>query len=167
MNIRVMGFGGQGVVTLGRALCNVALFTGYFPSMVLSKGSTQTGGPVRCDIRLFDAPHRFDGVVSDAASFDSLTISKQGHLEWKLADMVRSNMVTPEEIRALSIPPKGANFFLLGCYLAVCDNLTIDHMSPAVSQTMPPERAGPNIELCNAGYAFAQQRHRPSSKGEL
>lgn len=62
--IRIAGFGGQGVMLLGEALAEIAMFQGYHVSWIPSYGPEMRGGTAYCQVNISD--HRIGSPLTNS-----------------------------------------------------------------------------------------------------
>lgn len=173
------GFGGQGVLTLGKLLCLAAMNEGREVTYLPSYGAEVRGGTAHCHVVI--SPEQIFSPIVEVA--DSLIILNELSFE-RFGEMIRpgglvilnSSLVDPgdyartHEATVLALPATEraeqmgnvlvANVLLLGAFLAatgLCQDETARH---ALRQTLTGSKSkslGVNLKAYDAGTAMAQQ----------
>ncbi|MDR3590472.1 MAG: 2-oxoacid:acceptor oxidoreductase family protein [Negativicutes bacterium] len=170
----IAGFGGQGVMLIGKMLGHSAAYGGKNATFYPSYGPEQRGGTANCTVVLADEEVG-SPVVQQA---DIVAVMNEPSLA-KFADRVKTNgtlivnksLVAPREIRsdikvvwlptneiAASIgSEKAANMVMLGCCVAESQVLDIEMAVSAVSDRMKKdsEILAKNIDALRKGAAFS------------
>lgn len=143
-NLLIAGFGGQGVMTIGKMIGECAFVQNLNVTFLPSYGPEQRGGTANCTVVLSDEP-----VGSPAAeSLDVLCVLNQPSLDKFLpmlkpngtlmvnSDMVDVSGITRTDIRLIGIPAdsmaleigstKTANVIIFAVYMAVAKIVPID-----------------------------------------
>lgn len=135
VSICCSGFGGQGIMTLGRALSQIALASGYETTWMPSYGPEMRGGAANCFVRIsqdpiaapiVDVPDYLIAMNAPAFEKFSSKVSENGAILFdidRVGDVAsRSTAAKKYGICATQIAtqagePKSANFALLGAFL--------------------------------------------------
>lgn len=160
--ITILGIGGQGVVTMGKLITTSLLYEGFSPALVVSKGSMQTGGPVRCDIHLSLLHDVYDAVLPNNAIRDWLIlesnmrelVSAKGSV-WINSDCKQHK--NEYNIDALKFKREygrrqGENLILLGFYLAFNQMISMAAAEEAMVSLLPNKDIRENLYLLKNGY---------------
>ena len=155
--IVVAGFGGQGVLLLGKILAYAGLLEGKQVTCISSYGVEMRGGTANCSVVISDQPigspfvtEPTVGVVLNAPSFEKFEplIAEGGVL------IVNSSLIdnpsSRTDIRIYRIPcseialelgnPKGANLVALGCLLAATGAVSQTAVSGAIAHFFADKR---------------------------
>lgn len=175
--IRVAGFGGQGVMLFGQLLSYVAtakqLNTIWYPSY----GPETRGGTANCSVVIAegrinspvfkDATHL---VAFNAPSAEKFMHNLQpGGIIFFNSSIVDKNIFSSISSKSIGIPindianelgnPKVINMVLLGAYLEITKMFTVDDVLSALKQLWGPSKAhliDINERALNAGIAAAK-----------
>ena len=174
--VKISGFGGQGVLSMGliiaQAACNAQRHVSWYPSY----GPEQRGGTSNCTVVISGETIGSPVVYN----YDVLVALNKPSLE-KFADRVKKDGVilydveigefkTPEGVRAIPVPaleiakehgvPKAANTAMLGVLMAIAStDLSDDDFKDAVKRTFAkkPKLVPINIEILEAGAEWANK----------
>lgn len=136
-NLLIAGFGGQGVMTIGKMIGECAFVQGLQVTFLPSYGPEQRGGTANCTVVLSDAPIGSPAVESldvlcalnqpSLAKF--LPLLKKGGILMTNSDMVDASGAAEAGYRILAIPAdslsleigsgKTANVILFAAYMAL------------------------------------------------
>ncbi|MHC1786013.1 MAG: 2-oxoacid:acceptor oxidoreductase family protein [Christensenellales bacterium] len=172
--IIVAGFGGQGVMSIGKTLAEAALQEGYHVTWVPSYGPEMRGGTANCSVVISDEPigspivtHPSELIAMNGPSLDKfLPLVTPGGVVLVNAAQGSREAVRPD-LRSFSIPcmevanrlgnPKVANMVMLGAYIQATGALHMD----TIGQMLAHLFAGPkahlvalNLEALREGAAF-------------
>lgn len=171
------GFGGQGVLSMGKFLTHAAMGAGKNVSWVPSYGAEMRGGTANCLVTIADeeisspiTENPMMAVIMNRPSLDKFEKKIQSHGTVVLNSSLVDRMPEREDLNVLQLPvtelaekinnPRGANMILLGAYIEktsvvavedVMDNFDIifEGKSPAVIKK--------NKEAFLAGVEYARQ----------
>ena len=158
------GFGGQGVLTIGRILAQIALYSGLNATWIPSYGPEMRGGVANCFVRI--SPDNIDSPVVDAPdivlafnqpSFD-VFLNKLHPSGTLIYDSDRIHTENPDA-RIIGIPAsslasscdtvRSANFVLLGACLKHCIGMQdLAHLCNTLQTLIKPAQ----IEALKAGF---------------
>lgn len=168
--IRVAGFGGQGVVTIGRVLgVAFTIYEGLNSVNTRSYGPESRGGACRSEAVISQSEIHYPSV----RKADVLVALSQPALDKYIQDLkdggillIDPNSVkdVPENLVCYEIPAmeiahslgnvKYQNSVVLGALAALLKSmLKKESLKSAVSETVPPETIEKNIEAFEAGWA--------------
>ena len=138
------GFGGQGVMSLGQMLAYGGMLEGKQVSWMPSYGPEMRGGTAYCSVVVSDRPVGSPIVTTNASCAIIMNLPSLEKFETSVvaggAIFVNSSLVhrpvKRTDVRVYEIPandlaaacgnPKAANMVMLGAYLAVSRELTLD-----------------------------------------
>lgn len=180
MNIRLAGFGGQGVVMAGYILGHASLLDGRNALQTQSYGSESRGGACKSDV-----------IVSGAAildfvppALDVLVAMTQSALDEYLIDLKEdgiliydSDLVQPGNAgpRAFGLPatqiaeeafgrPVVANVITLGCLIGLTSVVSRESLCQAISETVPPKTVDLNLKAFEEGLRRGAEEKRRLSR---
>ena len=174
--IIISGFGGQGVMSIGKNLVEAGMAEGFQVTWAPSYGPEMRGGTANCSVVLSDKP-----VGSPVFSFPTELIAMNGPSIDKFAPtvvsgglvLVNSSVVSKKversDVKALYVPcegiayevgnPKVANMVMLGAYVAATGALkpeTIEQMIHEMFTGSKAKLVPLNLEALKRGMACAQ-----------
>ncbi len=174
--IIISGFGGQGVMSIGKNLVEAGMAEGFQVTWAPSYGPEMRGGTANCSVVLSDKP-----VGSPVFSFPTELIAMNGPSIDKFAPtvvsgglvLVNSSVVSKKversDVKALYVPcegiayevgnPKVANMVMLGAYVAATGALKPETIEQMIHEmfTGPKAKLVPlNLEALKRGMACAQ-----------
>ncbi len=180
--IRIAGFGGQGVVlsgvVLGRA---AALYAGKEVTLMQSYGPEARGGSCKTELVLSD--EKIDYPLTDSPSV--LVAMNRESLDKFSSQMnaggillYDSTYIEPFENPALEVfPVPGtriaeelgsrivANMVMLGSLVALVDMVSLEDLNKAVAEMVPPHTLKLNTEAVEKGYEFVQSLREDKREG--
>ena len=159
--IIVAGFGGQGVLLLGKILAYAGLLDGREVTCISSYGVEMRGGTASCSVVISDKPigspfviEPTAGVVLNAPSFEKFEpmIADGGVLI--VNSSLIQNLSFRTDIRTYRIPcsdialelgnPKAANLVALGCLLAATEAVSQTAVSGAIAHLFADKKVSPS-----------------------
>ena len=174
--IIISGFGGQGVMSIGKNLVEAGMAEGFQVTWAPSYGPEMRGGTANCSVVLSDKP-----VGSPVFSFPTELIAMNGPSIDKFAPtvvsgglvLVNSSVVSKKversDVKALYVPcegiayevgnPKVANMVMLGANVAATGALKPETIEQMIHEmfTGPKAKLVPlNLEALKRGMACAQ-----------
>jgi 2-oxoglutarate ferredoxin oxidoreductase subunit gamma len=170
--VRLAGFGGQGIVLAGYILGKAAtLYGGKEAILTQSYGPEARGGACSAELVVDDQPIDYPTLESP----DILVLMSQEAFEKYgsqvapgAAVMVESDLVegAPEEwpgIPASRLAEElgariSANIVMLGFLIGVTRLLNLEALEHAISSSVPERTVELNLKAFAAGYEYAQQR---------
>ncbi|HTP30588.1 MAG TPA: 2-oxoacid:acceptor oxidoreductase family protein [Candidatus Acidoferrales bacterium] len=183
--IRIAGFGGQGVIlaasVIGKA---AAIFEGGFATMTQSFGPEARGGSSSAQVILSRDPILYPYVtrpdvlvvMSQEAYTRFSPQLKPGGILITEQELVRVDRV-PENIRVYGVPATRLaeeigrkvvlNIVMVGFFGAVSNLLDADSLRKAVEDSVPPALAKLNLQAFDKGFAFgAELVHKLAENGD-
>lgn len=179
VEIRLAGFGGQGIVLLGNIIGKAAsIYNGSFAALTQSYGPESRGGSCRAELIISDQPIEYPYIVNPEIQ---VALSQEAYSEFgsKSADgtllIVDSELVNisnPPQARLLSIPasrlaqemgrPVVANIIVLGFLAKNSDVVSTEALKRAVKDFIPPGTEDFNMKAFEMGYNYSAQENGPS-----
>ncbi|MFQ6607484.1 MAG: 2-oxoacid:acceptor oxidoreductase family protein [Fidelibacterota bacterium] len=155
--IKVAGFGGQGVLSLGMTLAYAGMVEGKEVVWMPSYGPEMRGGTANCTVILSDerisSPiiNRFDSaIILNQPSMDKFenAVKPGGHLLYESNNVV--NFPTRKDVTITDIPAaleaiklkneKTMNMIILGAFLELQSILNSDSILKALRKVLPEKR---------------------------
>lgn len=172
------GFGGQGILFLGKMLAEMGMKRGKNVSWIPSYGPEMRGGTANCTVVLSENPIASplvtvpDTVIAmnrpSVAKF-SVRIKAGGMLMYNSSLIERQEF--RDDIRLVEIPaseiadelgnPRVANLVMAGAYCNFSKMVPFEEVKDLMVQLLPSKRKDlleVNIEAFNRGYAFAKDK---------
>jgi 2-oxoisovalerate ferredoxin oxidoreductase beta subunit len=170
--IRIAGFGGQGVLFLGKLLAEVGMAEGLHVSWLPSYGPEMRGGTANCHVNISTVP-----VGSPLVSDPSVLIAlNRPSLEKFEADVAPGGVIiydsslvdvppSRQDVEIVAIPvteiadrigsAKVANMVALGAFTGVARLFDRDHIERVIrTMTKRPELIALNLQAVEAGAGF-------------
>lgn len=183
MNVRIAGFGGQGIVMAGYILGRAGILDGHNALQTQSYGSESRGGACKSDVIISDG----EILELAPASLDVLVAMSQPALDKFVANLKAggtliydSDLVKPASAAsaAFGLPATNiahetfgrdvvANAVMLG-YLAKLTNVVSgDSLRQAISESVPPKTVDMNLQAFEVGFErdAQQKRHAGDHNG--
>jgi len=173
--IRIAGFGGQGVIlaasVIGKA---AAIFEGGFATMTQSFGPEARGGSSSAQVILSSDPILYPYVsrpdilvvMSQEAYTRFAPQLKPGGILITEQDLVRIDRV-PENMRVYGVPATRLaeelgrkvvlNIVMVGFFGAVTNLLDRESLREAVEESVPPAMAKLNLDAFDKGFAYGTE----------
>lgn len=174
--IRISGFGGQGVVLAGYILGKgLAIYDGFDAVMTQSYGPEARGGASSANVVLSDEPIDYPFVLQPDIL---VALSQEGYTRYRptvkpdAMILIDEDLVIPEEgDRPYTIPATRlaeelgrrivANMVMLGFFTAMTGLIERDAMEEAIKTSLKPKTVLLNLNAFAAGYRYAD-RYIPS-----
>jgi 2-oxoglutarate ferredoxin oxidoreductase subunit gamma len=183
IEIRLSGFGGQGIILAGYILGKAAaLYDHKHATMTQNYGPESRGGACSAQVVMADAPVNYPHLtrprVLVAMSQEAYTKYVGELVEGGLLiideDLVQPNG-DPQHVHLYTIPSTRiaeemgrrmiANIVMLGCLAALDNSVTVDALRQAVRTSVPKGTEDLNVQAFDRGYAHGQRllASQPSS----
>jgi 2-oxoglutarate ferredoxin oxidoreductase subunit gamma len=174
--IRLSGFGGQGVALAGYILGKAAsLYQGLEAAMTQAYGPEARGGASSSDIVVADRPIDYP-FVQQADIL--VTLSQEAYTRFRpetkpgAVIIIDAGLVTPDpDDRPLGIPATQlaeglgrrivANVVMLGYFTAVTGLLHREAVEKAIETSVRPRTLDLNLEAFSVGFEYARVEERP------
>ncbi|MEJ2421181.1 MAG: 2-oxoacid:acceptor oxidoreductase family protein [Acidobacteriota bacterium] len=175
-DVIIAGFGGQGVMLIGKMLAYAGMQQGKEVSWLPSYGPEMRGGTANCTVVISDQPVGSPVIRTPRAllamnlpSLDKFEASvRKGGLV-----LINSSLISRgckrKDVKVLNVPanevaveldnPKGANMVALGAYLGATGAVDLKLMEALVRDTFAakPKVIEANIEALRRGYALGEK----------
>jgi len=170
--IRIAGFGGQGVILSGNILGKAAsIFNDGFAALTQSYGPESRGGSCRAEVVISDAPIDYPYVISPQVQ---IILSQEAYTEYGqnsppgtlvIVDSDLVNVDPNHNPRLLSIPasrmaredigrPVVANIIMLGFLAATSDVIPVEAIRDSVLSSIPAGTESVNTKAFELGYNY-------------
>ena len=171
--VRIAGFGGQGVVLAGVVLGRAGMLDGRWAAQSQSYGAEARGGGARSEIVLADAPILYPEVIAP----DLMVVLSQLACDKYSSDLkpegrlvVETDLVTnvplelqgrsqgarftaiAEEVVARAI---AANMVALGYLVGLTEVVSRQHLEQAIAESVPKGTDAANLQACARGMDLA------------
>jgi 2-oxoglutarate ferredoxin oxidoreductase subunit gamma len=172
--IRIAGFGGQGVVTIGKVIGVAAvLFEKKNAVQTQSYGPESRGGACRADVVLSDGDIHYPKV----RSADVLVALSQTAQDVYLKDLKPGGLLIVDPLTVIQDPPrtdirlakvptaemahalgnkKIQNMVALGAFSQLTGMLSSEALQRAIAETVPPVTLAQNIEAFHRGMKYVR-----------
>lgn len=175
--IRVSGFGGQGVILAGFLLGKAfSLYQDLEAVMTQAYGPEARGGASSSSIVVADYPIAFPFVQTADVL---IALSQEGYTRYRgetkpeAIIIIDEGLVTPKpEDQPLRIPATKlaedlgrrivANVVILGYFCAISDIVSREAVEEAIRTSVKPKTLSLNLEAFEAGFAYAKIEERNS-----
>jgi len=165
------GFGGQGVLTAGLLMSQMAIFKGYHATWSPQYGSAMRGGTANCTVKFGeDSIDEPDIVLAmNIPAFKQfIPVVKSGGTIVVNSDMVDTSLNTRDDIKIIEVPcmtianelnhPKGANIVMAGVIVKESGYFTeeeaLEGMNDMFRKKGKEKFEALNSAALKAGYSF-------------
>lgn len=170
--VRIGGFGGQGVVLAGTILGYAAIYDNKWVSGSNSYGSQARGGASRSEVVISTKPITFPHVIRS----DILIVLSQSSYDGNISDMAEDGalvmyddlMVEPQQlfnVKQISVPATNtaihelqnkqvANMVILGASMALTGVVTKRALITAIRENITERFKEPNLKALEVGYSI-------------
>ena len=169
--IRIAGFGGQGIVLSGSIVGKAAsIYDKGFATLTQSYGPESRGGSCRAEVIISDIPVDYPYVVSPQVQ---IILSQEAYTEYGqnappgTLVIVDSDLVTidpSQNPKPLSIPASRmaqdlgrvvvANIIMLGSLAAISDIVPYEALKNSILDSIPPGTESFNVKAFELGYDY-------------
>lgn len=171
--IRVCGFGGQGIILAGTILGHAGINDGKWVAGSSSYGAVARGGPSRADVILSDKPIIFPYLIEADILIALSQEAYDKHIEAVKRDSIviyDEQLVSPRDIRLkqIAIPATNvaieelnkqvANIIILGATVEMTKITTNDALIAAIEETVERRFKDSNLKAVNTGFKLGRMR---------
>ena len=173
IQIRLAGFGGQGIVLAGMLLGIAGVHEGLEVANSNSYGAQARGSACKAEVVLGKRPIVFPHVLTS----DILIVLSQEAYELFLPDMAVGGTIlfdpyhvapgeTPQSLYAIPATqtaletfgsPQSANIIMLGAFTDLTGIISRESMTTAVRENVPPRFVETNLKALELGFELANQ----------
>ena len=175
----VAGFGGQGILMLGKLLAHAGMMEGKQVTWLPSYGPEMRGGTANCNVIVSDEPIG-SPIVTEATCVIAMNLPSLDRYEsfaepggWLLVNQsLVPRAPARRDVQVLAVPaidlaqeqgsPRVANVVMLGAYLALTRAVRPDSVIAAIEDVLGPAKQhllGINRNALQAGMAAARTLH--------
>lgn len=178
-DVIIAGFGGQGVMLMGKMLAYGGMREGKQVSWLPSYGPEMRGGTANCTVVISDKPVG-SPVVGRPMAVIALNLPSLDKFEPMVQQggvlLINSSLINRtsprRDVVVVDVPanelavklenPRGANMVILGAYLGASHALTLETVSDIVRETFAdkPKTIDPNLRTLAEGFALGEAAAR-------
>jgi 2-oxoglutarate ferredoxin oxidoreductase subunit gamma len=179
-DVIMAGFGGQGILLIGKMLAYAGMQEGKEVSWMPSYGPEMRGGTANCTVVISDRPVG-SPVIQNPRSVVAMNLPSLDKFESALRPggllVINTSLINREaereDVQVLLVPanqianelgnPRGANMVALGAYVAASKAVSIDVIEQVVRDTFAskPKVIDVNIEAFHKGYELGSKVETP------
>jgi 2-oxoglutarate ferredoxin oxidoreductase subunit gamma len=184
-DVIMAGFGGQGILLIGKMLAYAGMHQGKEVSWLPSYGPEMRGGTCNCTVVISDRPVGSPVIQSPRAVL-AMNLPSLEKFEPSVKPggllIINSSLIAREparkDIRVLKVPandiavelgnPKGANMVALGAYLGATQAVNLEEMESLIRETFAskPKVVEANVIALKRGYEFGRSAAEGSAPGK-
>ncbi len=170
-DVIMAGFGGQGVLLIGKMLAYAGMHAGKEVSWIPSYGPEMRGGTANCTVVISDRPVG-SPVIQCPRAVLAMNLPSLEKFEPMLRPggllLINSSLINREpsrkDVRVLKVPandvanelqnPKGANMVALGAYIGATDAVALEELESLIRETFAskPKVIEANLAALKRGY---------------
>lgn len=170
-DVIMAGFGGQGILLIGKMLAYAGMHEGKEVSWLPSYGPEMRGGTANCTVVISDKPVG-SPVIRSPRAVVAMNLPSLEKFETDLRSggllLINTSLInrgtTRDDLTVIEVPaneiatelgnPRGANMVALGAYLGATDAVSVDEVIEVIRQTFAAKPAviDVNIEALRKGY---------------
>lgn len=170
-DVIMAGFGGQGILLIGKMLAYAGMHEGKEVSWLPSYGPEMRGGTCNCTVVISDRPVGSPVIQSPRAvlAMNLPSLDKfEGNLRPGGVLLINSSLIERsterDDVTVIEVPanevanelgnPRGANMVALGAYLGATGAVTVEEVEKVVRETFAakPKVIDVNIEALHRGF---------------
>jgi len=175
-DVILAGFGGQGILLIGKMLAYAGMHEGKQVSWLPSYGPEMRGGTCNCTVVVSDKPVGSPVIRSPRAVL-AMNLPSLEKFEADVRPggllLINSSLIDRgterEDLTVIEVPanqvaadlgnPRGANMVALGAYLGATDAVSLDEVIEVIRETFAarPAMIDVNIEALRMGYELGAE----------
>jgi 2-oxoglutarate ferredoxin oxidoreductase subunit gamma len=173
--VRLSGFGGQGVVLAGTILGHAVVKDGRWAAGSSSYGAQARGGTARSDVVISDGPIAFPHVIEAdillamaQTAYDRYT-EELAHKAWVIYDDGMAVPRTMEHARQIGIPAtssslkefgkeQAANIVILGAAAVLTGIASMEGLKSSIVENVSERFKGLNLRALDLGFRLGEER---------
>jgi 2-oxoglutarate ferredoxin oxidoreductase subunit gamma len=175
-DVIMAGFGGQGILLIGKMLAYAGMHEGKQVSWLPSYGPEMRGGTCNCTVVVSDRPVGSPVIRSPRAVL-AMNLPSLEKFEADIRPggllLINSSLIDRgterEDLTVIEVPanqvatdlgnPRGANMVALGAYLGATDAVSLDEVIEVIRETFAarPAVIDVNIEALRTGYELGAE----------
>jgi len=180
LDVIMAGFGGQGILLIGKMLAYAGMHEGMEVSWLPSYGPEMRGGTANCTVVISDKPVG-SPVIRSPRAVVAMNLPSLEKFEPEIREggllLINSSLINRgaerDDLTVIEIPanevaaelgnPRGANMVALGAYLGATDAVSIDAVIEVIRETFAAKPAviDVNIEALRMGYELGAAAKKP------
>ena len=181
-DVIMAGFGGQGILLIGKMLAYAGMHEGMEVSWLPSYGPEMRGGTANCTVVISDKPVG-SPVIRSPRAVVAMNLPSLEKFEPDIREggllLINSSLINRgaerEDLTVIEIPanevaaelgnPRGANMVALGAYLGATDAVSLDAVIEVIRETFAAKPAviDVNIEALRMGYELGAAAKQPET----
>jgi 2-oxoglutarate ferredoxin oxidoreductase subunit gamma len=179
-DVIMAGFGGQGILLIGKMLAYAGMHEGMEVSWLPSYGPEMRGGTANCTVVISDKPVG-SPVIRSPRAVVAMNLPSLEKFEPDIREggllLINSSLINRgaerDDLTVIEIPanevaaelgnPRGANMVALGAYLGATDAVSVDAVIEVIRETFAAKPAviDVNIEALRMGYELGAAAKQP------
>lgn len=184
-DVIMAGFGGQGILLIGKMLAYAGMHEGKEVSWLPSYGPEMRGGTCNCTVVISDRPVG-SPVIQSPRAVVAMNLPSLDKFEGGLRPggllVVNTSLINrpPQrnDVRVLEVPaneianelgnPRGANMVALGAYIGATGAVTLEEIEGIIRETFQakPKVIDVNLEALHRGYELGSKLRDAESTKE-
>jgi 2-oxoglutarate ferredoxin oxidoreductase subunit gamma len=181
-DVIMAGFGGQGILLIGKMLAYAGMHEGMEVSWLPSYGPEMRGGTANCTVVISDKPVG-SPVIRSPRAVVAMNLPSLEKFEPEIREggllLINSSLINRgaerDDLTVIEIPanevaaelgnPRGANMVALGAYLGATDAVSLDAVIEVIRETFAAKPAviDVNIEALRMGYELGAAAKQPET----
>jgi len=184
-DVIMAGFGGQGILLIGKMLAYAGMNQGKEVSWLPSYGPEMRGGTCNCTVVISDRPVG-SPVIQSPRAILAMNLPSLDKFEPNLREggllLVNTSLINREpgraDVNVLKVPaneianelgnPRGANMVALGAYIGATDAVSLEEIEGVIRETFAakPKVIDVNIEALHRGYELGQKQRQATGEAQ-
>jgi 2-oxoglutarate ferredoxin oxidoreductase subunit gamma len=172
-DVIMAGFGGQGILLIGKVLAYAGMNEGKEVSWLPSYGPEMRGGTCNCTVVISDRPVG-SPVINSPRAVVAMNLPSLDKFEPALRPggvlLINASLISRDarrdDVTEIRVPaneianelgnPRGANMVILGAYLGATNAVSLDQVEKVVRESFAakPSLVEANLEALRKGYAI-------------
>ncbi len=172
-DVIMAGFGGQGILLIGKVLAYAGMNEGKEVSWLPSYGPEMRGGTCNCTVVISDRPVG-SPVINSPRSVVAMNLPSLDKFETALRPggvlLINASLISRDarrdDVTVIRVPaneianelgnPRAANMVILGAYLGATNAVSLDQVEQVVRESFAakPSLVEANLEALRKGYAI-------------
>ncbi len=181
-DVIMAGFGGQGILLIGKMLAYAGMHAGKEVSWLPSYGPEMRGGTCNCTVVISDKPVG-SPVIRSPRAVVAMNLPSLEKFEPDLREggllLINSSLINRgaerDDVTVVEVPaneiatdlgnPRGANMVALGAYIGATDAVSVDEVIEVIRETFAAKPAviDVNIEALRKGWELGVAAMQPET----
>ncbi len=182
-DVIMAGFGGQGILLIGKMLAYAGMHEGKEVSWLPSYGPEMRGGTCNCTVVISDKPVGSPVIQSPGAVL-AMNLPSLEKFEADVRPggflLINTSLIKQkserDDITVIDVPantiaqdlgnPRGANMVALGAYVGATGAVSLEQIEAVVRQTFAakPSVIDVNLEVLHKGYDLGREHAAPTAE---